>query len=53
MLEGQNFEEEKNSDQKFLSSKREAFIKTGQDPLIGTGYASKIYYFNSIVKIFN
>lgn len=47
MLEGQNFEEEKNSDQKFLSSKREAFIKTGQDPLIGTGYASKIYYFNS------
>lgn len=47
MLEGQNFEEEKNTDQKFLRAKRDAFIKTGQDPLIGTGYAAKIYYFNS------
>ncbi|MBK8620996.1 MAG: HAMP domain-containing histidine kinase [Saprospiraceae bacterium] len=47
MLEGQNFEADKNDDQKFLRSKRETFLKTGQNPLLGTGYASKIYYFNS------
>jgi signal transduction histidine kinase len=46
-LEGQNFSESQNSDRKFLQKKRKEFIESGQQPLKGTGYASKIYYFNS------
>lgn len=47
MLTGQNFPEEKNEDQKFLREKRESFLKSGLEPLTGTGYAAKMYYFNS------
>jgi signal transduction histidine kinase len=47
LLEGQNFPESKNEDQKFLRDKRQDFIESGAEPLSGTGYAAKIYYFNS------
>ena len=47
MLEGQNFNKESNTDQKFLRQKRQDFIKSGSEPITGSGYASKIYYFNS------
>ncbi|MBK8080812.1 MAG: HAMP domain-containing histidine kinase [Saprospiraceae bacterium] len=46
-LDGQNFTETKNSDRNFLQQKRKEFMESGQEPLTGTGYASKIYYFNS------
>lgn len=47
MLEGQNFDEGKNEDQKFLRQKRQDFVDSGLEPIMGSGYASKIYYFNS------
>ena len=46
-LEGQNFDDGKNEDQKFLRQKRQEFVESGLEPIIGSGYASKIYYFNS------
>src|SRR5690606_5744302 len=42
MLEGQNFNKESNTDQKFLRQKRQDFIKSGSEPITGSGYASKI-----------
>lgn len=46
-LLGNNFGAEQNIDQDFLKSKVLDFKKTGQDPIEGFGYASRIYPFNS------
>lgn len=54
-LTGENHGD-KNSDQEYLSNKREEILESGYEPIIGTGYASKIYYENSqlyrIIKLF-
>ncbi|MFZ1705876.1 MAG: HAMP domain-containing sensor histidine kinase [Saprospiraceae bacterium] len=47
LLEGQNFSVENNSNADFLRKKRTEFIKSGQEPLLGSGYATKIYFFSS------
>ena len=45
---GINFSEDDNNDQKFLNKRRDEFLKSGREPLVGTGgYAKYIYYFNS------
>ncbi len=50
-LEGYNYDENDedaiNTDQEFLTKKKEAILRSGYDPLDGIGYASKIYYENS------
>lgn len=46
-LEGQNFPADKNNNLKFLQEKRADFLASGQSPIMGTGYATNIYYFNS------
>jgi signal transduction histidine kinase len=48
LLEGFNFKENENSDQKFLNLKKDEFLKSGREPLNGPGgYAAFIYCFNS------
>lgn len=48
LLVGINFSEDDNNDQKFLNKRRDEFLKSGREPLVGTGgYAKYIYYFNS------
>ena len=48
VLIGFNFvPEEKNSDSLFLEQRKKAFLKSGKDPIEGTGYASFTYYENS------
>ncbi len=46
ILTGFNYEEDITSDQEFLVERREAFIESGKEPIVGTGYASKVYYEN-------
>jgi len=46
-LDGYNWEEEKNQDQKFLSKQKEIFLRSDKEYLKGSGYASKVYYFNT------
>jgi len=47
LLSGNNFPEHQVDDQDFLKARKEAFIKSGKEPIIGIGYASKVYYENS------
>ena len=48
VLEGQYFlPEEKNQDQEFLKKRKEAFLKSGKEPIEIGGYSSLIYYENS------
>jgi hypothetical protein len=46
-LEGYNWDEEKNFDKAFLTSKKELFLASKKEYLKGSGYASKVYYFNT------
>ncbi len=46
-LEGYNFSEKELIDTNFLISKKQDFLDSGQKPIIGSGYASTIYCFNS------
>lgn len=47
-LEGHNFGRDKESDQVFLSSRRDAFLADGEEVIAGPdGYAKNIYCFNS------
>ncbi|MEZ4910978.1 MAG: HAMP domain-containing sensor histidine kinase [Saprospiraceae bacterium] len=48
-LEGANFNEKLNNDSIYLQNKIESFLQKGLTPIHFTGYASKIYYFNSTV----
>ncbi len=48
LLEGVNFDKRENGDQKFLNKKKDEFLASGKQPIIGPGgYAKYIYYFNS------
>ena len=48
LLEGLNFSEQENGDQRFLLQKKEEFLASGEVPLTGPGgYATYIYCFNS------
>lgn len=46
-LIGANFGDEYDEDIAYLQKRRQEFIDEGKKPLIGEGYASKVYYFNS------
>ncbi len=46
-LDGNNYPESKINDQEFLKSRKELFLKSGKEPIVGIGYASKVYYENS------
>lgn len=46
-LLGANFGAEYDEDIAYLERRRQEFIDEGKKPLIGEGYASKVYYFNS------
>jgi nitrogen fixation/metabolism regulation signal transduction histidine kinase len=46
-LEGFNFDKENAVDESFLKKKKEEFLRNGGKPIIGSGYASKIYCLNS------
>ena len=50
-LKGYNYDgnDQENKDQDFLKQKRASIQKSGYEPLIGIGYASKIYYENSVL----
>lgn len=53
-LEGANWGEEKDKSIAFLEKQKKVFIDSGKEPLIGSGYATKIYYFNtSLVDYIN
>jgi len=47
VLSGNNFPDHQIDDLDFLKVRKEAFLKTGKEPIIGVGYASKVYYENS------
>ncbi|MDF1697171.1 MAG: HAMP domain-containing sensor histidine kinase [Saprospiraceae bacterium] len=47
VLEGTNWGEEKDLDQAFLSQQKEVFLNSGKEYLRGSGYAAKVYYFNT------
>lgn len=49
LLEGFNFKDKENDNQKFLVKKKEEFLKSGKQPISGPagGYARYIYFFNS------
>ena len=47
VLEGNNYPEDRIGDQDFLKERKQAFLKSGKQPLLGMGYASKVYYENS------
>lgn len=47
VLEGQNFSEDDMADPEFLEKKKKEFLDSGGVPIDGTGYAAKIYCFNS------
>jgi len=44
VLQGKNYPEDKSEDMEFLEERKQAFLKSGKEPIIGTGYASKVYY---------
>ena len=46
-LEGHNWGEKKDSDPIFLEKQKASFIASGKEPLNGSGYAAKVYYFNT------
>ncbi len=46
-LEGQNFDDVDLAKPDFLANKKQEFLNAGGVPIIGTGYAAKIYSFNS------
>jgi signal transduction histidine kinase len=53
-FEANNFEDIENADSLFCLNKKLEFLKSGRQPLEGTGYARYIYYFNSgLVKYIN
>lgn len=47
MLDGQNFSDADMAKADFLMNKKQEFLDSGGIPIDGTGYASKIYCFNS------
>ena len=47
VLEGNNYPEDRIGDQDFLKERKQVFLKSGKQPLLGMGYASKVYYENS------
>lgn len=46
-LEGNFFSPEKDSDEAFLEKKKKEFLDSGKKPILGSGYASKMYFFNT------
>ena len=46
-LSGSNWGEDKDADPIFLAKQKEIFIASGKEYLRGTGYVSKVYYFNT------
>ncbi len=46
-LEGFNWAEEENFDTEFLAEKKKIFLASNKDYIRGSGYASKVYYFNT------
>ena len=46
-LQGNFFSESLDADQDFLEKKKAEFLEQGKVPINGTGYATKIYFFNS------
>jgi len=46
-LFGENFPEDKLENPQFLQNKKKEFLKSGQNPIEGTGYSKYIYTFNS------
>lgn len=47
ILQGGNWGEEKDFDVDFLTAQKEKFLASGKDPINYSGYASKVYYFNT------
>jgi len=46
-LSGENWSGKKNDDVAFLEKQKDIFLASEKEPLIGTGYIAKIYYFNT------
>lgn len=46
-LSGENWSENKIDDAEFLEKQKSIFLRSGKEYLIGSGYASKVYYFNT------
>jgi len=50
------YQDEQESDAMFLEKKKEDFLNSGKEPIIGHGYASKVYYFDppltTYIKLF-
>jgi len=47
LLQGFNWGDDKNDDEKFLRAKKDLFLKSGKEYVNYSGYASKMYYFNT------
>ncbi len=47
VLSGANWNGDKNDDLGFLEKQKSIFIASGKEHLTGSGYASKVYYFNT------
>ncbi len=46
-LIGNNWPEGKNEDEAFLAKKKKQFLESGKKPIVGQGYSSNLYFFNS------
>jgi hypothetical protein len=55
-LSSSYYEDEQHADDMFLEKKKEDFLRSGKEPIIGLGYASKVYYFDppltTYIKLF-
>lgn len=47
VLMGMNLGIDKEFDEEYLEKRKEIFLNSGKKPLEGSGYATKVYYFNS------
>ncbi len=47
VLDGQNFDQKDLENPSFLESKKKEFLDAGNFPIVGSGYATNIYCFNS------
>lgn len=46
-LSGKNWEGSKNESEQFLATKKQEFIESNKQPIVGHGYVSRLYFFNS------
>jgi hypothetical protein len=47
VLEGSNWGDEKNFNPEFLEKQKASFLASTKEPLNGSGYVAKVYYFNT------